>query len=96
MSILELLLFGTLIIWGVYASIQQGMIFKKYGEWIKTLPILLKKPLGDCPTCMSSTFGSVFFWTAYFCGWIEYDYILVLYICYVFALAGANYLISNY
>jgi len=96
MALFELILLGFLIIWGVYASIQEGMIFKKYGEWIAGLPLYLRKPLGECTTCMSSTFGSLFFWVAYFCGWIEYDFILVIYICFVFALAGASYIISNY
>jgi hypothetical protein len=42
---------------------------------------------------MASVYGTPVFWFAYFTNLIQYDYILIVYICYVFALAGLNYLI---
>ena len=109
---IELLIINSLIIWGVYTSIQEGMIFEKLGylirgnygvnkkkDYIKTgrakyqLPNWIKKPLATCPICMASVYGTSVFWFAYLTGLIQYDYIIIVYICYVFALAGLNYLI---
>ena len=110
---IELLIINSLIIWGVYASIQPGFIFSKIGYWItfqhevvdKTypsgrvmklkdnLPSWIKKPLGTCPVCMSSVYGTPIFWFAYLIEYLQYDYIIIFYICYIFALAGLNYLI---
>jgi hypothetical protein len=109
---IELLLINSLIIWGFYASIQEGMIFAKLGLFIRGkylkepdgkddldmpigyhLPAWIKKPLGTCPVCMSSVYGFPIFWFAYLTNLINYDYIIFMYICYTFALAGLNYLI---
>ena len=113
---IELLIINSLIIWGIYTSLQEGMIFEKVGNWIKSkspifytekeimsfkelkkdkdnLPFWIKKPLATCPICMSSVYGTPVFWYAYLTGLIQYDYIIIVYICYEFALAGLNYLI---
>ena len=107
---IELLIINSLIIWGVYASIQEGFIFDKIGNWIRgfktiylhnslartekdNLPSWIKKPLGTCPVCMASVYGTPVFWFAYLIGHLQYDYIIIFYICYIFALAGLNYLI---
>ena len=107
---IELLIINSLIIWGVFTSLQEGMIFGRIGNWIRgnhinmfpleftgdeldNLPFWIKKPLATCPICMSSVYGTPVFWYAYLTGLIQYDYIIIVYICYVFALAGLNYLI---
>ena len=111
---IELLIINSLIIWGVYTSLQEGMIFERIGEVIKgkhyqghfwdfgikydigtkdNLPSWIKKPLATCPICMASVYGTPIFWYAYLTGLIQYDYIIIVYICYEFALAGLNYLI---
>lgn len=110
---IELLIINSLIIWGVYASIQEGFIFERIGlfirgrHWIKkgdidshydddqkdNLPSWIKKPLGTCPVCMASVYGTPVFWFAYLIGHLQNDYIIIIYICYIFALAGVNYLI---
>ena len=97
---IELLIINSLIIWGVFTSLQEGMIFGKLGQWLRgELPNIwylrnwITKPLATCPICMSSVYGTPVFWFAYFTGLINYDYIIIVYICYVFALAGLNYLI---
>ena len=100
----ELLIINSLIIWGVYTSLQEGMIFGRIGKWItsnkatcdgmkRNLPVLIQKPLATCPICMASVYGTPVFWYAYLTGLIQYDYIIIVYICYEFALAGLNYLI---
>ena len=115
---IELLIFNSLLIWGVYASIQEGMIFEKIGDWIRgnnekdagfikgkrdltvivkdNLPSWIKKPLATCPICMASVYGTPIFWLAYFAELINYDYIIIFYICYVFALSGIQYLILTF
>lgn len=108
---IELIIINSLIIWGVYASIQEGFIFEKIGNWIRMnkaiaseiahkwrkpndhLPSWIKKPLGTCPVCMASVYGTPVFWFAYLINYLQYDYIIIFYICYIFALAGLNYLI---
>ena len=106
---IELLIINSLLIWGVYASIQDGFIFDKIGNWIRglkysdkpfdlnegipNLPSWIKKPLATCPVCMASIYGTPVFWFAYLINCLQYDYIIIFYICYIFALAGLNYLI---
>ncbi len=100
---IELLIINSLIIWGVYTSLQEGMIFENVLVWIKSrdrsltekdrLPVWIQKPLATCPICMASVYGTPVFWYAYITGLIQYDYIIIVYICYEFALAGLNYLI---
>ncbi len=99
---IELLIINSILIWGVYASMQEGFIFEKIGNWIRgnhypefkdNLPSWIKKPLATCPICMSSAYGTSVFWFAYFTGLIDFDFIIFVYICYVYALAGLNYLI---
>lgn len=112
---IELLIINSLIIWGVYASLQEGFIFEKIGflirgnygsdkkkDYIKTgrakyqLPSWIKKPLATCPICMASVYGTPVFWFAYFTDLINHDFIIIVYICYIFALAGLNYLILTF
>lgn len=109
---IELIIINSLIIWGVFTSIQEGMIFGYLGyllrgerqvdfgrttqRTIHKIPKWIKKPLATCPICMSSVYGTPVFWFAYFTNYLNYDYIIILYICYMFALAGLNYLILSF
>lgn len=110
---IELIVINSLIIWGVFTSLQDDMIFGKIGNWIRgehenllkdylshrtvklanNVPSWIKKPLATCPICMSSFYGTPVFWFMYLIGYIEYNYIIIFYICYIFAIAGLNYLI---
>jgi hypothetical protein len=86
------IILSSLIITGIFASVQEGMIFfplkqflnrylsNRYGKFIA-------KPLYDCLTCMSSIHGT---WL-YFAVNCELNYLI-----YIFALVGINYLISKY
>ena len=116
---IELLIINSLIIWGVYASLQEGFIFGWLGELIKgkhdmwytmkeirsgmdtpkekhNLPSWIYKPLATCPICMSSIYGTPIFWLSYYMELINFDFIIIVYICYIFALAGLQYLILTY
>lgn len=107
---IELLIINSLLIWGVYASLQEGFIFEKVGNWIRgfktaktyqierkyNLPSWIKKPLVTCPICMASVYGTPVFWLSYYMELINVDFIIFVYICYVFALAGLNYLILTF
>ena len=110
---IELIIINSLIIWGVYASLQEGFIFGKLGEWIRgykeisyhkssaytkkdNLPSWIKKPLATCPVCMASVYGTPVFWLSYYMELINFDFIIIVYICYIFALAGLNYLILTF
>lgn len=108
-KMIELIIINSLIIWGVFTSIQDGMIFGKIGNWIngyehpkinkatvkhvRNIPSWIKKPLATCPICMSSVYGTPVFWFMYLNDYIQYNYIIIFYICYIFAIAGLNYLI---
>ena len=93
MSFIELVLFGLLVVWGVRSTMNEGMIFNRLDKLITRLPVYLSKPLGGCIVCMSSVYGTLFFISAYLAGWINYEPILFFYICYIFALSGASYII---
>ena len=114
---IEPLILNSLLIWGVYASLQEGFIFEKVGNWIRGkyiplnanedtntkrtpigyhLPSWIKKPLATCPICMASVYGTPVFWFSYLTDLINFDFIIIVYICYIFALAGLNYLILTF
>ena len=108
---IELLIINSLIIWGVYASLQEGFIWEYWGNRIRgkhhikgelyhyykyQLPSWIKKPLATCPICMASVYGTPVFWFAYLTDLINFDFIIIVYICYIFALAGVNYLMLTF
>ena len=108
---IEPLIVGCLFIWGVYISIQDNMIFGEVGNRIRgesqikgrlyhkykyKFPSWIKKPLGTCPMCMSSVYGTIIFAVYYFSGHDFNINAIIAYICYVFGLAGLNYLILSY
>lgn len=100
---IELIIINSLIIWGVYASLQEGFIYGWIGDWIRgkhkekdNLPSWIKKPLATCPICMSSVYGTPIFLFAHLTELINFEFYIFVYICYVFALAGLNYLILTF
>jgi len=95
-AITTLLHFNSLLIFGVYASLSEGMIFESLGDKIRSMKSIFKKPLGTCPICMASVYGFPIFWGSYLLGIINYDFIIIYYICYTFALSGLNYIILAY
>ena len=112
---IELLIINSLLIWGVYASLQKGFILEGLGNLIRgyhykenerhnpekvdnyiIFKKWIKKPLATCPICMASVYGTPVFWVAYYADLINIDFIIFVYICYIFALAGLNYLILTF
>lgn len=50
-------------IWGINYAFKPGEILGQPGDWIRNnWPSWLVTPLFDCPYCMSSIHGTVFFW----------------------------------
>lgn len=79
---LGVLVFNALIIWGVFYVTASGMIFGFVdrilpGRWIR-------KPLFDCPVCMSSVWGGL----GYLAGVIWFGWHWYLLPVYIVALAG--------
>jgi len=113
---IELIILNSLIIFGVYASLQEGFIFEDFGIWLRKLRLGAKrkdyqypktfniwkvkdwiaKPIGTCPVCMASIYGTPVFWFSYLSGYLQYDYIVIVYLGYIVALAGLNYLILGF
>ncbi len=102
LDLLVQLILNSLVIFGIYASTQQGMILHFARKvFIKTdeddleeeyhVPFIFK-PLVGCPTCMSSVHSTYFYW--FFQEWTLEN--LYLYPFYVLALAGLNSIIHKY
>jgi 4-hydroxybenzoate polyprenyltransferase len=70
------------------------MIFEKLGDKIDQLPELLRKPLMTCPICMASVYGFPIYWGYYLINSTNLILAIITYICYTFALAGFNYIIT--
>lgn len=52
------MLLAALVIVGIWTALGKDMILDRVGEWLETLPHWLGKPLGLCPPCMSSVYGT--------------------------------------
>ena len=91
------------MILGIHKSTREGMIFgfientlyckvhsifkADYQEenWINWI----WKPLFDCPTCMSSFWGTVYYYIAY------NQFVLTHYFVFIFALCGLNWIVYS-
>jgi hypothetical protein len=92
---IELIIFNSLLIFGVYSALQKGMILEKLGDKIDELPEFYRKPLMSCPICMASVYGFPVYWGFYLLNPSNIFIAIIIYICYTFALAGLNYIISS-
>lgn len=57
------------------------------------------KPVCLCPMCMSSLWGSIFFWVAIFSKFIvcvTFVHLIVIWLVYIVALCGLNHIISRF
>lgn len=99
---IQVFLITSLFIFGLKASLQEGMIFEKIGHllddffYAKQRRFAIARPLYDCVACMASVYGTISYW------WVLYPYnesSFVVYtlnwIIWVFALSGFNYIISK-
>lgn len=82
------LLIGVGFITGVWNTLLPGEIFGKIGDWMhKNLPEWMNKPLGLCPICMPSIWGSAMYFTYVGMGW-------KLWPLYVVALSGVMKIVT--
>lgn len=62
---LQALFINLFLILGIWTMFRPGMIFGDIGDWLseryKYRPWIVK-PLYDCVPCMSSVWGSIFYW----------------------------------
>lgn len=91
--ILVLIAVNSLLIIGFHASIQKGQLLQFFTHVLSGLPPSLRKPLGTCPTCMASIYGSSFYWLAIWLNWVQIEHSLVMWPFYVLAVAGLNKII---
>lgn len=83
---LQLALAG-LVILGIWNAMGKGDILSFVGDWLEKHAPHWGKPIGLCPPCMSSVWGSaVWFLTGG--GWWEWPF-------FVLALSGAMVLVSR-
>ena len=91
-------LITSLVIYGIKASTDQGMILEPvYGLFIRLLSnfmgangiIYLLKPLMRCTPCMASVWGSLSYVLYY------PDPSVMSWLIWVFALAGFNYIVNK-
>lgn len=87
-SILLILIFNSLYIFGIWYSTGNEMILEPLKNKLDVLPEYIKKPLYDCPICMSSMHSYLFPLAILFFG-LEASYLL-LYPFYIIVLAGLN------
>ena len=83
-------IFGSLIVWGVFCVFSEGYIFGHIGKYIsKKLPPWIYKPLMGCPPCMSSVYGLAI--SAFFYSFTDWQlYVLILSLC------GLNFIIKSW
>lgn len=78
---------ASLVIIGVWNAFGKGQILDALGERMERWPAWLSKPMGLCPPCMSSTYGTAVW---FILGGDAYAWPL-----FVLALSGAMVLIAK-
>src|SRR5688572_2383243 len=62
---LQALFINLLLVVGIWKLFQPDMLFGAQGKWLyDRLGAFWSKPVFDCPPCMASVWGTVFFWTS--------------------------------
>jgi len=93
---LEAVAITSLKILFVWGAMQEGnilFILRRAMDWmIEPLPprvfLIVRKPLYDCLFCMASVWGTILSWH------VTNDHLSWLYVQFLFAVAGLNYLIQ--
>ena len=85
-----LLIVNAFAILGFYEATQPNMILWYFKKKTKKLPVWVRKPLYDCPTCMASLHSTYIYF-----GFYGFHLELIgNYIIYVFALAGLSFFVN--
>lgn len=70
------------------SELFEFLLYRKLGEYERTTKVaFILKPLFDCPACMASVWGTVYYFT------IGSS---LPYLVFIFALSGLNWLITMY
>lgn len=75
--------------WGFYNAFGDGEIFGGIGKVLrKTLPSYIQDPIFECPICMVSTHGTIWFL-------ILNDWSFLPWILFIVSVSGFNYCLSK-
>jgi hypothetical protein len=87
-ELILILLANSLYIFGLKASMSEGMILELVPVYLDWLPLWVKMPLFECPICMASIHSYIFpiLVIAFSLSW----WLLLLWVAYVVMLAGLN------
>jgi hypothetical protein len=86
------------IVYFIKASTWRGMILYGIKERLCDLPEFIKKPLFDCPVCMTPWWGTAIYVAGHFGGIVEFEKLSVIRLLFtVFVASGINtiFLIIN-
>jgi len=83
------LAFNCLLIIGLHKITREGMLLEKVGTWsVKYFGSFWSNPITECPPCMASVWGILFYFLFVNAGFLILPFYLV-------ALAGLNYLVMH-
>jgi len=84
-----LALFVALWCWGAHNAFKDGEIFGYAGNFLrKVMPSWVLDPTIDCPVCMASIHGTVWFLI-----WVP-EWSFIPWIMFIVAISGFNYIIQ--
>jgi len=83
------LIINCLVIFGVYAVTREGMLLEKISKLlVKVFGEFYSKPFTECPTCMSSIWGTLFYFVFVSQGFLLWPF-------YLLALAGLIHIVNS-
>lgn len=68
----EKIIIVALIVFALWSTMWEDMIFGRVNTWFANLKESLQKPLYACVICMTPWYGSVAYWLLYGNSWQEY------------------------
>ena len=74
---IEKIFLQTFVVFAVWATMWDGMLFEFIRHKLQVLPEKLQLPIFDCPICMQSMYGSTFYWLYYGNSFKEYVVVLI-------------------
>ncbi len=85
----QYLVFNSLFIIGLHKITREGMLLEKAGTWaVKILGEFWSKPVTECPPCMASVWGLLFYFI-----FVQGGVVLLPF--YLLTLVGLNYLLMH-
>lgn len=70
---IEQIFIVAFVVWAVYITMQEGMIFEKLGNWLedKIKSEYWSKPVYSCVVCMSFWHGLYVYWLVFGYSWMN-------------------------